>query len=176
MARRAARALQRFRAAAALAFFVLVALPASAQVTPGAPPRDTETRAADVVTRPLSDANIRKQEIPPVLMRIAARPYAIGDLKTCAQIAAAVAELDAVLSPDVDAPPSASKDGLDKAVDTVGAVAGGLIPFGGLIREVSGANRARRDYAKAVLDGYARRGFLKGVGQSRSCKPPAAPR
>lgn len=152
-----------------------VAQPVVAQQA-GAPPTDRAGRAEAIATQPLADANIKKLEVPPVLQRIAADPYAVRDLKTCAQLAAAVAELDAVLSPDVDAPAAPAKGDVDKAIDTVGAVAGSLVPFGGVLREVSGANKARRAYALAILNGYARRSFLKGVGFSRGCHPPAAPR
>src|SRR3546814_21150863 len=56
-----------------------------------------------------------------------------------------------------------------------GTVAGGIIPFRGLIGEVTGANAERRRYALAVYAGTVRRGFLQGVGLERGCQTPARP-
>ena len=62
---------------------------------------------------------------------------------------------------------------------TVGKVAksavGSLIPFRGIIREVSGAADRQRDFQEAILAGAIRRGFLKGLGDARECPYPARP-
>ena len=52
---------------------------------------------------------------------------------------------------------------------------GSIIPFGGIIGEVTGANAERRRYNEAVYAGTVRRGFLKGVGLQKGCKAPARP-
>jgi hypothetical protein len=44
------------------------------------------------------------------------------------------------------------------------------------IRKLSGAERRDRKVQEAIASGIARRSYLKGVGQARGCKPPAAPR
>ena len=54
-------------------------------------------------------------------------------------------------------------------------VVSSFIPFRGLIREVSGANDHDRKVRAAIQAGIARRGFLKGVGQSKGCAWPARP-
>ena len=88
-----------------------------------------------------------------------------------------VTELNEVLGPDVNE--TVDKDRAKKREETAGRVAGSLagsvIPFRGLIGEVTGANAERRRYAAAVYAGTVRRGFLKGVGLQRGCKAPARP-
>jgi hypothetical protein len=53
------------------------------------------------------------------------------------------------------------------------SVVGSLMPFRGIVREISGANDQRRKVQAAIEAGYARRAFLKGVGQERGCRYPA---
>ena len=45
-----------------------------------------------------------------------------------------------------------------------------LIPFRGIVREVSGAAPAERRLAAAIDAGFARRGFLRGVLSARGCR------
>ena len=45
-----------------------------------------------------------------------------------------------------------------------------LIPFRGVVREVSGAAAADRRLTAATQAGFARRGFLRGVHQTRGCR------
>jgi len=42
------------------------------------------------------------------------------------------------------------------------------------IRKLSGAERRDREVQEAIAAGIARRTYLKGVGEARGCKPPAA--
>jgi hypothetical protein len=51
------------------------------------------------------------------------------------------------------------------------AVVNSLIPFRGLVREVSGAGPAQRRLNAALDAGYARRGYLRGIYVTRKCKP-----
>jgi len=77
-----------------------------------------------------------------------------------------------VLGDDIDV---ARDDG--KATINMGSLAqsvvGSLIPFGGVIREISGANAQQRKWQEAIYAGSVRRAFLKGVGQQRGCAYPA---
>ena len=147
-----------------------------AQASPQ-PERSTRERARDVATQPLADVNVRSQEIPFVLEGIMDNPYRTDGLTTCRRIADAVAELDAVLGPDFDRPSEDRRR--DRAANlgltVAGEVVTGLIPFRGLVREVSGANAAEARREAAFLAGAVRRAFLKGWGDARACDPPAAP-
>lgn len=163
---------------AALAAALALALPpaAAAQGSPE-PERSTREQARDVVTQPLTDINVRNREIPPLLEAIADNPYRTDGLGRCDRIAAAVRELDAVLGPDFDMPSEDPRR--DRAANlglsVAGEVVGGLVPFRGLVREVSGANAAEARREAAFFAGSVRRAFLKGWGDARACEPPAAP-
>lgn len=165
-----------FLATAALA---LGTVPASAQqrqnetkaAEPEKPITQQDVGAKDVALTPLSDLNIKKGDIPQILLDAEDDPYGLGRLRTCPQIAAEVGKFDAVLGGDIDI-----SDGKVRRLSTGRAAQeaiGSFIPFRGLIREVSGANSQQRKIQAAILAGTARRSFLKGVGQQRGCRYPA---
>jgi len=159
-----------------LALAAIALQPLAAQTMPGdKPPENTGERAKDAAAQPLEDINVEKREIPEVLKKILDDPYSTSGIKSCAQIAGAVGALDEALGPDVDADEETKRKTVDKVVDVGGSVLTSFIPFRGIVREVSGANSARRKYQEAVYAGVARRSFLKGLGQAKGCKPPAAP-
>ena len=161
--------------AAVLGICLLAPMPAAARAPDQpAPPRsikDKEPNAVDVVATPVEDLGLRGAKIPPVLQAAVADPYDLGGLRTCAQISGAVSELDVVLGPDRDIP----QDRAEKlsAGRVAQAAVGSFIPFRGIIREVSGANKRQRAVGDAVEAGTARRSFLKGYGQARGCAYPA---
>ncbi len=128
--------------------------------------------AGDVATTPLSDLNIKKDEVPAILVSAREKPYSVSGLTRCPAIASEIARLDAVLGDDIDLMREDGKSGRN-----VGGVAkslvSSLIPFGGLIREISGANAQQRKWNEAIYAGSVRRAYLKGVGEQRGCKYPA---
>lgn len=132
---------------------------------------DRDPGAVDVVKTPVTDLNIDKQEIPELLIEAQRQPYDLTGLKSCQKIAAAIQELDELLGPDMDLPQE-ERDRIS-AGRVAKTVVGSLIPFRGLVREVSGANQHERRVRAAIQAGMARRGFLKGVGESHKCKYPA---
>lgn len=148
-----------------------VAVPAQAQQG-GAQEDSTLKSTADTVTEPFDG-----KEVPEKLIAIQGDPYSLAGLGRCAAIIREVTELDAVLGPDVNqsVDKSRAKKREETAGRVAGSVAGSVIPFRGLIGEVTGANAERRRYAEAVYAGTVRRGFLKGVGLERGCKAPARP-
>lgn len=148
----------------------LLATPIAAQDRQPSGP--TVKRIGDTLTEPFDG-----KEIPDKLKAVQADPYSTIGMRRCAAIIQEVGELDAVLGPDVHE--TADKDRAQKREEVAGTLIGGvgksLIPFSGLVGEVTGANAERRRYAIAVQAGTARRGFLKGIGLQRGCKPPARP-
>lgn len=145
--------------------------PVGASPAPARPITNQKVSAVDVIATPAGDLNLRKGKIPALLDAAIADPYNLSGVKTCAQISAAVSQLDLILGPDRDIP-------ADRAERlSVGRVAqsavGSFIPFRGIIREVSGANSHQRKIDDAVEAGTARRSFLKGYGQARGCAYPA---
>lgn len=137
------------------------------------PVTDKEPDAVDVATTPVTDLNLKKDEIPPLLIRAQKKPYDLSGLSRCAALIAEVNKFDNLLGDDIDLPQNVRSG--PSAGRVAQSVVGSFIPFRGIIREVSGANEQQRKLQAAIQAGLARRGFLKGVGQSRGCRYPARP-
>ena len=131
--------------------------------------------AGDVMTAPLSDLNIKKNDIPPILLAARERPYDLTGVRTCKAIQAEIGQLDGALGDDIDVAIEKTRD--EKRGNSVGSVAksvlSSFIPFHGVIREVSGAAANERQWQVALYAGASRRAFLKGYGQARGCRYPA---
>lgn len=130
-----------------------------------------EHKAGEIMAQPARDVGISKLKIPPVLVKARDAPYDLRGLNTCAQLADAVAELSAVLGPDF-APGEAWRENRTGKLAEAGgrAVVNSLIPYRGLVREVTGAAPQQRRLDDAVSAGFARRGFLRGLHDGRRCK------
>jgi hypothetical protein len=157
-----------------------IALSASALAQPASKPVQTKTQSAqhdasaqDIVETPMTDLNLKKDEVPLTLRSAMANPYSLAGMTTCPRLANAVAALDAVLGNDFDL--AASHRTFPQPGRMAQSLVGSFIPFRGIIREVSGASAQQRKLQVAILAGTARRGFLKGVGQQRGCRYPARP-
>lgn len=146
-----------------------------------APPLAKELSGA--VTAPLTDLNLLRAKIPPVLNAALRAPYAAPADGACGGLAAEIQLLDAALGSDLDVPPGPSPDLVDRgkaeageaAVGAVRNATEGLIPFRGWVRKLSGAERASRQVTRAIAAGIVRRAYLKGLGEARGCLAPAAP-
>ena len=132
-----------------------------------------DVSAKDVAATPINDLNIKKTEIPPLLITAQEKPYDLTGLGSCASLSAAVIEMDKVIGDDIDL--AAAANSKMQAGRVAQSVVGAFIPFRGVIREVSGASAQDRKMRAAILAGNARRGFLKGVGLQRGCAYPARP-
>ena len=137
------------------------------------PVTEQKVDAGDVALTPLSDLNIKKTGIPPLLIAAQERPYSLDGLKSCAALNSAVTDLNTLLGEDIDVPDS-DGDKVDAGRVAQSAL-GSLIPFRGLIRELSGANAQERKLQSAIIAGSTRRGFLKGMAQQKGCKGVARP-
>lgn len=129
--------------------------------------------AEDVAMTPITDLNLKKDPIPPVLLAAVANPYADAGITTCAAIRGAIEPLDAVLGPDMDVAANDSERVSAGAVAK--SVVASFIPFRGVIRELTGAADHQREFEAAIYAGAVRRGFLKGLGQQKGCPYPARP-
>ncbi len=146
---------------------------------------DHDDSWGDAVSAPLDDLNLRRQEIPQILQDAITKPYDLTGLDHCEDIAAEVRQLDALLGEDFDEPPpppdqatTAQKGGRmanSAAVDAVRGAARSVIPFRGLVRQITGADAHQKEVDKAIQAGKVRRAYLKGVGMNKNCAPPAAP-
>lgn len=156
-------------AAAALSIATPALLHAQTVVAP------KDVTAEDVVTKPLADVNLKKDEIPPILISAREDAYTTAGLRTCPALQEEIRRLDAVLGDDIDVADDKSLG--EKRGNTVGNIAksvvGSLIPFGGVIREISGANENQRQWQIAIYAGSVRRAYLKGIGAQKGCRYPA---
>lgn len=157
---------------------------------------DTVTGTAQgawaAVQVPFEDLNLKRQEIPEKLQQIADNPYALPPQMLCDGIRKEIAELDVLLGPDVCTPQNPTggavsrkgeyvDQGAGMAKDqAVGIVSGktNIIPFRGVVRKVTGAEKHAKALERAYQAGKLRRAFLKGMGTAigKEClNPPAAP-
>ncbi|HKX96126.1 MAG TPA: hypothetical protein VJM48_15585 [Methylibium sp.] len=135
-------------------------------------------RVTTAATTPLSDLNLVSTPIPPVLLDARLQPYAMPPVTGCEALAAAVAELDELLGPDVDASKDAADPDLvergseavgDAAVGAIQGAAAGVLPLRSWVRRLSGADKHAKAVSAAILAGQARRGFLKGLRAAQGC-------
>jgi hypothetical protein len=131
--------------------------------------QSAEKVVEDAAMTPVEDVNLKKREIPPVLLSAQDDPYSAEGTRSCSQLRVALEELDAVLGPDFDSG-TPTRTGLN-ATSVAKSVVGSFIPFRGVIRELTGAAGDKRRYEAAVDAGIAGRGYLRGVARSRGCKP-----
>ena len=121
----------------------------------------------DALMTPASDLNIRKADIPLVLVMID-DPYE-NVPESCGELRVKVAELDAVLGPDYDVESESEGRTKKAGLGLVSSAMGDLIPFRGLVRQVSGAKKRERNMREAFRVGNVRRGYLKGIAAERDC-------
>ncbi|WP_448662367.1 hypothetical protein ACG3SL_17115 [Sphingomonas sp. CJ20] len=131
--------------------------------------QSTADQAGQIAEQPAKDVGAVRTKIPPVLQTAARGPYSLSGLGKCRAIGAAIDDLDEALGDDFTAGVDRKKS--RKFRVTGDTVAGLIVPFRGIVREVSGAASAQRELNAAIDAGFARRGFLRGVYQTRGCKP-----
>ncbi|MEA3388630.1 hypothetical protein [Sphingobium sp. CCH11-B1] len=157
---------------------LMLLLPAAAQAQDKQEQKKEEGRrdgtldkAGKIATQPAKDVGIDKAEIPPILMKAVENPYAPPPSRTCKGLTASIKELNAVLGEDFTVGKEANENRSGKIAEAVGkTVVNSLIPFRGLVREISGAAPAERRLQAAVTAGIARRGYLRGLASAKSCK------
>lgn len=133
--------------------------------------KDVETTAGNIVTKPLKDMNVVKEDIPPVLQAAANAPYSLKGLGSCQSYSAEISKLNAELGPDLDKiKPKQGQSAGEIALGEVEKAAGKLIPGSGIVRKVSGAEAHERKVKGAIQSGWLRRAFLKGSAQAKGCR------
>lgn len=132
---------------------------------------ETGKRAGEIATQPVRDVGAQKIEIPAPIQQAAAAPYSLKGLKSCTQLNRAIFELNDVLGPDYDGAVAVRENKAGKLAEAGGkTIVNTIIPFRGLVREISGAAPAERRLNAAIRAGFARRGFLRGVATARKCR------
>ena len=134
---------------------------------------ETGKRAGDIATQPVRDVGAQKLEIPVPIQQAAVAPYSLAGLRTCVQLGRAIFELNDVLGPDYAGSVTVRENRIGKLAEAGGkTVVNTIIPFRGLVREISGAAPAERRLDADIRAAYARRGFLRGIATARRCKLP----
>lgn len=163
---------------AAIAITAALALGWPAQAASPAPaPHRQGDDLGSALGQPLDDLNLSRAKIPAVLLAAAKAPYA--PLEGCPAIIEEVAALDAALGADLDQPetaPGTRAAAGQAALDLVRGAASSWIPFRGVLRRLTGAERRAAAVREAVLAGEVRRAYLKGLGERLECTLPARPR
>lgn len=150
---------------------ILVALAAGAAAQPTRQEGGALDQAQDIVTQPARDMDVERIRIPPLLAEARADPYALDGLRTCRQLAEAIAALDEVLGPDFDSPSEQRGSRAGRIAAAGGrSIVNSLIPFRGVVRELTGSAAADRRLNEAIDAGIARRGFLRGIHHQRGCR------
>jgi hypothetical protein len=134
-----------------------------------------EPDVEEVAKTPLRDLNVAARDIPEVLRAAVRDPYSMAGQDSCEAMVSTIAALDRVLGADYDI---ASDDGNDRFSEgRIGQnVVGSIIPFRGIVREVTGAAGNDRALRAAYTAGMVRRAFLKGWGLGKGCAYPARPK
>lgn len=153
-------------------------LAAVAQVKPPATPDEpggrwgeARKKATEIGSQPVRDVGMSKREIPPILEKAYNDPYSLKGLKTCKALASEVTALNGVLGADYVVGNSYEENRAGKLAEAGGkTLINSIIPFRGLVREVTGAAPNDRRLNAAVDAGLARRGFLRGVHLKQGCK------
>lgn len=129
-------------------------------------------RVEGAMTRPLTDLGIMRTTIPEALQSAVIAPYAVADPTSCPALSAEIARLNDVLGPDLDAE-QAKAEGMASEM-LFGAFQSALdLPYRGVLRRLTGAEKRDRARTAAVLAGMVRRAWLKGLAHNAGCAVPA---
>jgi len=132
---------------------------------------ETLKKAGDIASQPARDVGASNKEIPTVLQNAVEAPYAMPKNRTCKGLNTAILELNEVLGPDFAMGKEANENKTGKIAEAVGkTIVNSIIPFRGLVREISGAAPAERRLEAAIATGIARRGYLRGLATAKACK------
>ena len=142
-------------------------------------PKDKSNKnsASSFVNQPLHDLGFKKNKIPSALAQIT-DPYATPEGFDCNAIKYQLTQLDEALGPEniresnFDDRTLGEKSGelaSDAASEAVKSAATGWIPARGLVRKLTGAEKADSSMKKAVELGKIRRGYLRGLSKAKEC-------
>ena len=105
-------------------------------------------------------------DVPAMLAQVKADPYKAPIAPACDTIPAEILQLSNLLGPDLDSGVAAPEQTLTQRGMEA---AKGFVPYSGVVRFVTGASKKDKDLHEAILAGYARRGFLRGMEINLKC-------
>ncbi|PZR33176.1 hypothetical protein [Caulobacter segnis] len=147
------------------------ALAGERQKTPQTSAEANTDNLGSAMVAPLRDINVVRSEIPDLLKKAVADPYAPPQAG-CAPLKAEIQQLDAVLGDDYDDPKDDNKDeSLSRPVlGVVASTITDVIPMRGWVRRLTGAERHDQMVREAIKAGFVRRGYLKGLMNAGTCQ------
>jgi hypothetical protein len=156
---------------------LLISLPlgGAGALAQGAKPQQPLAEALDcagkIIVQPAHDVGVARTEIPPVLLKAAEDSYSVEGLGNRSALTEATKELNDLLGPDVTTARQRRENRAGRIAEAGGrSVVNALIPFRGIVREITGAAPAQRRLNAAIDAAYARRGFLRGLHYARHCR------
>ena len=146
---------------------VTLAVIAALAASPALAAQEKET-IGDAMVQPLRDLSLIREKTPAILQKAAEAPYAAaGD---CALMRQEIADLDKVLGEDIGA---VNDDGSTLVTSAVKSAV--KLPFSGIIRRITGAQKRDQAHEDALVAGVARRAYLKGAMTACTQAPPLVP-
>ncbi len=152
---------------------------------------DIESGLADIfdaATAPLEDLNLKRKEIPDILVKVVEDPYYVPATLTCKTVRSELTALEPLIGPDIKAKgvqvasnnsfipdipdldsiemPNVQKLAHDRLMSEIRSQTN-ILPFRSIIRRVTGAEKHKRNYDEAYQAGKLRRAYLKGLAQSK---------
>jgi hypothetical protein len=119
-----------------------------------------------------SGVGLTGADVPQLLKDIKADPYKQPGQPICDTVPLEIQQITDLIGPDLNTQATAD----DKSLASRGAdVARGLVPYRGVVRFVTGANKKDEELREAIMAGYARRGFLRGIQLNLKCHPEPTP-
>ncbi|MBA3067432.1 MAG: hypothetical protein FP825_03000 [Hyphomonas sp.] len=130
-----------------------------------------EARVQGAMEQPFRDISWMRENPPDILIRAAETPYLWDPAATCEDFHAEILALDLILGPDLDQVPEEDEESSSDGAGLLSSAIGGLIglPYRGIVRRISGAEKRERELRKAILAGMVRRAFLKGLARDAGC-------
>ncbi|HVI32223.1 hypothetical protein [Phenylobacterium sp.] len=125
--------------------------------------------AAEIKPGQQEGLGLTAQDVPELLKKAKADPYAPPAAPACETAYQELAALDQILGPDADEPSVKKAQAGNLLMKGVRS----LIPHREIFRVLTGVDRKERELAEAAMAGWARRGYLKGMLRS-DCEGDAA--
>jgi len=116
-----------------------------------------------VASAPVKALNVKKKEIPESLKELG-NPYDVAGDRSCAAMKSEIDSLTEFAGPDWD-----SDDHYTKKGRNAGELADAVLPYGGLVRFISGATEHEKKLAAALNYASVRRSFLKAQSLNSGC-------
>jgi hypothetical protein len=140
-----------------------------------AEPATTRENVGRVINQPIQDLNLSNSAIPALLRRAEANPYLLSSQPLCSDLQREIDALTFLLGPDLGVRASSNATGRTVAGAETAAwgaarsAADSWIPFRGVVRWVTGAERKEQEAEYALVSGFARRAYLKGFAAAQGC-------